>query len=46
MGIWKVFFMQHNTHFVDFVQSQTKQSVHFRSNILWTYDQALFGRTS
>ena len=46
MGIWKVLFMQHNTHYVDFVQSQTKQSVHFRSNILWTYDQALFGRTS
>ena len=28
-----------NAHHVHFVQSKTKPSVHFRSKILWTYDQ-------
>ena len=42
----KVILCNTNTLYVHFVQSTVKQSVHFRSNILWTYDQAPYGRTS
>ena len=37
---------ENNAHYVYFVQSKTKPSVHFRSKILWTYDQTHYGRTS
>ena len=40
IAIWKWNLAQHDTHYAHFVQSTTKQFVHFRSKILWPYVQA------
>ena len=45
VAIWKENFAQHNTRYARFVQSTTKQSVHFRSKILWSDAQTPYGRT-